>query len=572
MPAGRVYRDSRRNVYAEHLAARQTLALTIDLGTTDIQSPLDVSMGEGSAQWRTLNMPATHQRRTRQTHNYIRTGRQSVIGAPPYVPGVRDLDTGSAGIAFAAATNLVWERSRDLTSGASGISFNTAATSMQRTRDLIAGAGGIVFSSGAAAAVNLTRNLLTGSGGISLAGASSLENIGAVVFKGPIIGISQAWMAAVAESHEIRSKVEVYRIGYLESPIAELEVEDGTLTFEASAAVRRSGELQVIDQEGILQPNNAEDILSPINVECRILSGMVYPDGTEELISCGWYKIFHYSMVRDGAKKAYRITVFDRAKRAGASFGRPWATIPNAPLKNVIRDLMFYAVPNINVVVPDNDFTVPALIFAATSNPWAEIQKLATLSGFTAEVDRFTGALELKSAVIAPDEEHPMWELVDNSRAVAWEVESELDWDQIPNHVTVHSTGTGTQGVFGEAMDMDPLSPTYVERIGHHVKDYSDERVHSSKQATSAAKKLLSRDIGLSKMHPMQALPNAAMDSDQTVRLKQTDYDIDTFALIEKMALPLVAGPDKKMPLTVRRGVKTDTDLLSSVLGVDQNP
>lgn len=378
------------------------------------------------------------------------------------------------------------------------------------------------------------------------------------------IEVSDRWVAAISESHTVKTVVDVHRLD-IDIPITQLGVTEGAITMNAGDSTRRSADLTVIDQDGTLSPAEAEDILSPLTAEIRIWSGIVYTDGTEELVSCGYYAVDEYEMVRDGGRRTYKLTCFDRSKRCVSQFGRPFSTVPNAPLEDVIADMIHFKAPTIPRRLPVTGLFVPALVFPGNSNAWAEAEKLANWSGYTLEIDRQLGEIVMNPTVTDVGKD-PVWEFVDDERAVAWEVESSFSRADAPNHVIVRGQGSSADDVFGEAWDNDPTSPTYVGRIGYNTREYSDERVITDEQATRAAQRILGRDLGKAKVHPLKALPNPALELDQTVKLRQLDYGLDTFALVEKVELPLTSGNDKHMSVTLRRGVQTDSQLLALIL------
>lgn len=367
----------------------------------------------------------------------------------------------------------------------------------------------------------------------------------------------------ITETHTIKTVLDLHHLDMPEA-FAQLGLVDGGITMERSADIPRSAELIVIDEENAMTAQSAETILEPLTKEVHIWNGIVYPDGTEELKSCGWYPIFKYELVRHGGKRQYRITLYDRGKRAQVDFGKPYSTIAGAPLGRAIRDLLTYKSPGLAVDIPElTEYEVPRLIFATSSNPLAEAVKLAKWAGFNLEANRGTGAIQLVPVKNFPDA-HIQWEMVDNANACAWEVETSMDLDDAPNHVIVTGKGAGGMEISGEAMDRDPASPTWVMKVGKRTKSYEDERITSKAMAKRAAELILGRDLGTSKVHPLKALPNPAMELDDTVWLRQPDYGIDTHALVEKVEMPLTAKD--YMGVTLRRGVLTDEDLIGSVL------
>lgn len=374
---------------------------------------------------------------------------------------------------------------------------------------------------------------------------------------------SDLYRTTIAESHEEVTVVDVMRLD-IPDPIAQLSLIEGRIQMDADAVTRRSADIKAIDTDGSLTPDIAADILSPLTAEIRIWKGPKYQDGSEELLSCGVFKVTKFELDSEGGELVYRLTCLDRSARAQKSFGQPWSIQAGTPIEVAIADMIRLKVPTLQMRLVTTGMVTPELLLPGTANPWGEAVKLALLAGFTINISR-DGVLEMVPAVTTTG--LVVWELKDDSRSITWDLGRSVDGDNAPNHIIVRGTNTSAPGVVGEAKDMDPQSPTYIGGpYGDVIKEYSDERVNSSDQATRAAVALLGRDLGASEIVPAKSLPVSALNLDETVLVRRDRLGINTLGLVDSIELPLVSGPDDHMPITVRRGVKTDTEILTEVL------
>lgn len=373
---------------------------------------------------------------------------------------------------------------------------------------------------------------------------------------------SDRFRVIVAESHEEVTVVEVLRPD-IPDTMATLKCLQGShITFAAGDASRRSASLELIDPTGAVGPAEAEDLLnSP--AEVRIRSGPRFPEGTTELKRCGIYKVVKFELTNSAGKWHYRLTCLPRSARAAKAFGSQWSTIAGAKLEDAIRDMVRSKAPTLPMNLPATGLTVPLLVFPGTANPLAEAQKLASWAGYILE-DNDDGVLIMSTAIIDVAAVAD-WNLVEDARSTAWDVERSRE--EAPNHIIVKGTGTGAgASVVGEAKDTDPLSPSSIQRVGDILKEVSDPRITSTAMATRAAVSILGRGLGAADTIPCKMLPNPALRLDQTVFVDRPKLGVSTFALVDHFELPLVAGPNNHMTVTVRRGVRTDADLITQVV------
>jgi len=89
-----------------------------------------------------------------------------------------------------------------------------------------------------------------------------------------VIGTSEAFQAAVRGPHTAVCKVEVVRDGAV---VATLDVHDGSVDADRSAAQLRRFTAEVADPRGELTPRYLRDMLTPFGTQVRLFRGVLLP-------------------------------------------------------------------------------------------------------------------------------------------------------------------------------------------------------------------------------------------------------------------------------------------------------
>lgn len=374
--------------------------------------------------------------------------------------------------------------------------------------------------------------------------------------------VTPAYRRAMHDSHvEQVCRVDVHRRD-TRDPIAQLAVLSGTLTIDDADETHRSANATVVDPSGELTPELATDVLSPFTCELAVWAGIRhFPTRQEELTQQALLKVTDLDVDDEGGL-TYSLTMFDRSVRAQLPLGKAVVTPPGTPVEVAARDLLWHATPTVPVNFPTTGYVTPLLIHPENASAWDEAAQLFLMSGYKLECSRdgaYTAApVAVTAAPVAT------WEFVEGTRANYWQPHRVLSGDELYNHVIVRSSNTGAGGVQGEAMDLDPASPTYVNGpYGHLTKIFSDPRVTTEAQATAAAGAILARQLGPGESIPYKGRPNYALDTGETVRVKRERLGIDTLALVQHLELPLGLG---EMSATTRRSVVTDRSAVGAAL------
>ena len=96
--------------------------------------------------------------------------------------------------------------------------------------------------------------------------------------------VSTDFKTLIRKSHVSIVKVEIYDIAN-GSIISTASPVNGEVTIDSRRSTRRQCSLEFVDTNNTLVPtNNRTSVLLPYNREMKIYRGVVYADGTEELV------------------------------------------------------------------------------------------------------------------------------------------------------------------------------------------------------------------------------------------------------------------------------------------------
>lgn len=128
--------------------------------------------------------------------------------------------------------------------------------------------------------------------------------------------VSDSFKEAVKKSHVTIVKVEVFDVSN-GSIISTAQPISGSVSIDSRRSVRRECSLEFVDTDGTLVPqNNRSAIFLPYNREIKIYRGVVFPDGTEELVPLGVfvfifpsYMMHRVTKITKGTRRSFVLWV-----------------------------------------------------------------------------------------------------------------------------------------------------------------------------------------------------------------------------------------------------------------------
>lgn len=379
----------------------------------------------------------------------------------------------------------------------------------------------------------------------------------------PVVDTSSPLWSAVTASHRVRIRVEVWDAT---SSLTTLYPVDGSVTIDATRAVRRNLSLTVADTDGTLTPTSRDSLLAPFNGnEIKVWRGVTYLDGTYDEAPLGVFRITDVQVSRNENGISLSISGEDRAwwmsrlLYTTATVIEP--TNVATVITNVINDRMGSTVP---VSAASTDWVSPRMQPGVDgwTDPWGFCRDLANTAGMEAYFDAngiatVAGIPNIDGPAIATFSE-------DANTGVMLDLSRSMSIDTTPNGYRVVAESSIIKTPWRSiAWDDDALSPTYrdpnvpeqpslptdvvVEQSTPLIAPLSDGSPNTE-QTQTMAQAMLQTVIG--QPITLTAVPNPALDVRDRISVVSTRLGVSTTAMIDSITIPLSA--DGSMTITAR--------------------
>lgn len=356
-----------------------------------------------------------------------------------------------------------------------------------------------------------------------------------------MITTTAAFKAAVSASHTITTRVEKWSAaGQLQ---AVLYPTDGTVQIDARRATRRTCSLSFVDYDGTLVPSDTSSTLSPFNGHLRIYRGVVYPDGTQELVPLGRFTLVstNLSAGNDGVTIEVEGEDFTRLFQ-DKRWDNGKALTPGANIATTIAQLVSALVPGQATNIASTTSTLPTthtitLGKGLTQNAWDDISLIAQSNGWEAWFDAY-GVLTVGAHPVIPTSGGTA--IAYGSDSLLLGVSRNLTMDGAVNKITVTAEGAGIPAPLpaGYATDDSASSPTSTKNIPlQPAVAITTPIVKSNTTADAVAALLLRAYVGQPIEWKMVCDPS--YDARDTVRLTDPRINLDATAIVDALEIPL---------------------------------
>jgi hypothetical protein len=357
--------------------------------------------------------------------------------------------------------------------------------------------------------------------------------------------VSADFKEAVRKSHSTTVKVEIYDMANgtilsTASPIG------GEVTIDNRRSIRRECTLEFVDTDGTLVPvNNISSVLLPYNREVKIYRGIVFPNGTEELVPLGVFIITSVDItetaqgVKVTIKGSDRSLILARAKFTNHEFYIPAGTAKETAIENILK----YRYPKVKTIFPATN-QITTLLYPTldqSSDPWREARKIAESASMDLYFDE-NGIARMRP-IPDPDKGTAVATYEDGSDSVLIQIARSLSIDESYNGVIYTGEGTNLSiGVIGEAWDDNPSSPTYRKTYGEVPLFKSSPTILTVAEAQEAAAAELKKVIGASEKITWDQIVNPAHDVYDLVKVTRSPVGLDKILMLDAVSIPLAAS------------------------------
>jgi Domain of unknown function (DUF5047) len=362
--------------------------------------------------------------------------------------------------------------------------------------------------------------------------------------------MSDRMKTALQGSHRVVVTAEVMEQGELLATLP--SVTGGNVQVEHSG-VTRSGTVEIEDASNLLTPGEATDLLAPYGNDLRISRGVMFPDGTTELVPVATLRIATCTI----EWPRIIVTGYDAGWVVSrARFTAPYTIPKGENYIDGISEMLSTRMPSLLVNFPIEDETTPLLIFDTDVDPWEQARQMAETIGYRLTVNPL-GVAEMAPEP-ALDDVEPEWYFTEGENSVLLSITKTYDVEQTYNGVIVtgENTTADTPVPRAEAWDTDTSSPThYLGKYGKVPLFFASPLVLSNSQAYKTALTILRKQLGLSEDVSLGSLVNPALDVGDAVIIRHAHTNVDGIYLLDSFNVPLRATDPMQASARTRRVV-----------------
>lgn len=352
--------------------------------------------------------------------------------------------------------------------------------------------------------------------------------------------VSDQFLETVRSSHQMAAHAWVVAPGQtgVEPDGIEIPIIAGDVKYDATADIRATLDLTTHDADWVAA---LDDALTPYGNEIFVQRGVQYGDGSEELVSQGYYRIYSVDQ-QDAPKGSLQITARDRM--SGIIDADPLAPMQfgdGTSVAAVFAYLIEEVYPGAVIVY---DFDAGGTLFTSShaleDDRYGFLKDIADSLGKVFYVD-YAGRFRLETA---PDPTAPVFDVTHGKGGVIAKVARSLNRDGVYNAIVATGEPAGEDPpVRGVALDLNPNSPTYWNGpFGKVPKFYSSTFLTTDDQCTTAAAAMLARQLGVPYSVNFDAVPNPALEPLDSVRVSYSDRQMPEVHVIDTLTIPLDSG------------------------------
>lgn len=321
-------------------------------------------------------------------------------------------------------------------------------------------------------------------------------------------------------------------------------VSSGSINVDQNAAIRRYGNVIIPDKR--LVPSITSDLLLPYGTEIRIRQGIVYGDGSEELIPVGTF-VLDTTSWKENDGPIPSIEFFDRAMIMDRTMvGTPEDFSGWLP-EDVIRDVINYWWPELEVTFGDGltSTNLPGGTVYTSGHFWDIAQQMARRMGGEVFFD-VMGNPTVRALPSFDDNttvDDAVWDVNVGSRGIL--VGADRSITRKDTYSNVYVVGVAQQGGVlpaYNAININPESPTNrngpFRPIGIKI---TDNTLTTESECFAVATAKLAEYTRLSQNLSFECVPNPAVDVGDIVSFQYSSGETQV-GLIESYSLPIGKG------------------------------
>jgi len=342
-----------------------------------------------------------------------------------------------------------------------------------------------------------------------------------------------------------------------------IAVLQGSVNLDTTQPIFRTLNMSLIDQWGWLMPESPTSPLSAFGNEAWIYSGIEYSNGVQELIPMGKFSITSVIPTWTGGQTTISVQGSDRGYTVGLqALQNPINFNAGTTVASATQTLIGSIIPNGGQLVISP--AAYAATLAATTlnqgdNPFTDAATMAGNSGLLLHFDVF-GNCQLG---LAPQlsGQNPSFTFNTGQGGVLLSAQRPMSQigpsGPIANNFLMVYEGTSTTSttnppVVGQAQDINPASPTYINGPYGIVTQFVYTSVAQGQQsANQAAQLLLDLSIGEADGLLLTTTPNPALDSYDVLQANIPELYVNGTYFLTAATTPFTLGSSQSLTLSL---------------------
>ena len=308
-------------------------------------------------------------------------------------------------------------------------------------------------------------------------------------------------------------------------------LEDGTITADRTAAVRRTCSL-TIQPDAAIVPSSMSSILAPNGAEIRPYFQITYGDGTSETIPTGTFQLTQAQVVDNGQDLQLTVQGMDRAYAIGSrKLLAPYSIAAGTNLADAIVALVQTRWPNLVANITPTAATAAHTDLQEGADPWAQVMTMAAAGGYETFFDP-TGVL-VGRPIPDPTTQPIVWSFADGDGLMK-AITHTLNGTGISNDFIVHTTSTTVNPpVRGQASDTSPNSPTNISGpFGDRPTFIADDLVQTAGAAQAGAANALQASLGAADTLTLDTVPMPVFEVDDVVTVTRSRIGLNAMPYV----------------------------------------
>lgn len=366
--------------------------------------------------------------------------------------------------------------------------------------------------------------------------------------------VSDRFLEALPFSHQVYSEVDVWRNGAL--VYTGLPIASGEISVDEGSRVRRTLNLVVADST--LAPIDADSLLAPVGTELYVRSGIIFPDGSSELVPVGVFRVQDVGVSDWGG--AVTVQAADRTSAlADDRFIIPRNTAVGTGVVAEITAIVNETLPSVEVFDETGDDTVLSSAATWDRERDAAVESLAASIGAEAFFNA-AGQFIIRpvpQVPASPGEDDVDWTVASGADGVMVNASVAMSREGVYNGVAV--IGQAVDGINGAPYALAVVTTgayAWDGAFGHKPEFYTSSLIYSTDQAVAVARARVGLLSPLQRAITPEALPNPALTSGDIIKIVLPDGDT-TYHVLSSFKLPLTAAT---ISLETRVAVETDQE------------